>query len=170
MIESELSVPTFSIDSLKDYYYYSEGGNYIFIEDKNNRIHFCTLLGEVMPSTLKEDIYRDKANPQIRYFVYEISENEPDKINRIFMGYPVDDRFLPIIKDYVNSFIYTTPPQIKTPSEYGYDSHRIRFKTKTGDKNKFNGGDTVTYEDGFGRDSIVILTKRPSHRGRFNLR
>ena len=166
MVESEKYVPTFNPDSLEDYFYYSEGGDLIFIEDKTNRLHFCTLLGEIMPSSLNESIYRDRINPQIRYFVYEISDNEIDKFNRIFMGYPVDNNFQLEVKKYINSFLYSTPPQLPTPNEEVKGFSRIKYKS--GITNENNSGDTVIVEDKFGRDSLVVLSKRPKYKGMFD--
>lgn len=79
-LESEVPMPVFSLDSLKTYSYTKNGGKYVYIKDHEERMYFSTLIAELTPAILEEEIYPDFNDAKIRYFVF--NDNEIYKENR----------------------------------------------------------------------------------------
>lgn len=85
-LESEVSMPKFSLDSLKTYSYTKNGGEYVYVKDHEGRMYFSTQIAELTPAILEEEIYPDYNDAKVRYFVFNDNEIYKENRNRIFVG------------------------------------------------------------------------------------
>ena len=74
ILESEVPMPKFSLDSLKEYSYTKNGGKYVYVKDHEERMYFSTLIAELTPAILEEEIYPDYNDAKVRYFVFNDNE------------------------------------------------------------------------------------------------